>query len=310
MGFPFCLRMLSYINCGCCFITDAFRTVKPNDNVPNLQVCGGWDSSLWAEDMENSEGDGMALTDEMDCRSHNSSPVRRRAQQRLIRARGALNRSCSVPDSNNPPCLSTPQPHGDISVPISDLTEIGEDEHLSCDSMWSKRLQTLNRVKSCESYPHCSAEDSKEENLRNHHVATCIRETDIQECHESHCKGSNQDLATSRTSCQDLEMEQDSLEDQSTLNHSLYIPNNYMTKSMLCLNEESQDEVRKLSDSWVCFCGASVSFTLWKRNNFEQQSKHAVSCCSDCLVVFFPLFISQLLITRWNYFSLTVAFNK
>ncbi|XP_072247535.1 kinase non-catalytic C-lobe domain-containing protein 1 isoform X2 [Leuresthes tenuis] len=233
------------------------------NSLSRLQVCGGWDSSLWAEDMENSEGDSMALSDEMDCRSHNSSPVRRRAQQRLIRARGALNRSCSVPDSNNPPCLATPPPHGDISVPISDLTEIGEDEHLSCDSMWSKRLQTLNRVKSCESYPHCSAEDSKEEYLRNQQVATCIRETDIQECHESHCKGSNQDLATSRTSYQDLEMEQDSLEDQSTLNHSLYIPNNYMTKSMLCLNEESQDEWISLREL-LTLCGRRLAVNeLW-----------------------------------------------
>ncbi|XP_075330809.1 kinase non-catalytic C-lobe domain-containing protein 1 isoform X2 [Odontesthes bonariensis] len=244
------------------------KTKDPSDSsvtnsLSRLQVCGGWDSSLWAEDMENSDGDGMALTDEMDCRSHNSSPVRRRAQQRLIRARGALNRSCSVPDSNNPPCLSTPSPHGDISVPISDLTEIGEDEHLCSDSMWSKRLQTLNRVKSCESYSHCSAEDSKEEPLRNEHVAVCIRETNIQECHESHCKRSIQDLATSHTSYQDLDIEQDSLEDQSTLNHSLYIPNNYMTKSMLCLNEESQDEWISLREL-LTRCGRRLAVNeLW-----------------------------------------------
>lgn len=214
-------------------------------------MCGGWDSSLWEEDMDSGDGDGMILADDLDCRSHNSSPVRRRAQQRLTRVRGALNRSCSVPDSNNPPCLSPPS-HGDISVPVSDLTEIGADEHLSCKSVWSNRLQRLNRGRSCESYPHSSAEDCANSAV-NYQVSEGNEdapetlfsgETKIQgsrECQSCNCA---QDSASSCTFCQELEMEQDSSWDQSSLNHSLYIPNNYMTKSMLCLNEESQDEVR------------------------------------------------------------------
>lgn len=184
--------------------------------------------------MENFEGDGMSLMDEMDCRSHNSSPVRRRAQQRLNRVRGALNRSCSVPDSNNPPSCLSPPAHGDISVPVSDLTEIGaEEEHPSCRSVWSNRLQRLDRGKSCESYPHCSAEDCGELSEAQDETLY-IEETDTERLSDD-CV---QDLDSS---CQNLELEQ-----ASSGRNSLYIPNNYMTKSMLCLNEESQDEVSRL----------------------------------------------------------------
>lgn len=208
--------------------------------------------------MDSSEGDGLILADEMDFRSHNSSPVRRRAQQRMNRVRGALNRSCSVPDSNNPPSLSPPT-HGDISVPVSDLTEIGADEQLSYNSVWSNKFQRLNRGRSCESYSHSSPEDymnstvdNKTSQVNKDAAETlCGAETNIQECHESDSKDCIQDLSC--TSCQDLE--QDSPADQSTLNHSLYIPNNHMTKSMLCLNEESQDEVSQ--------CQTAVTSTEW-----------------------------------------------
>lgn len=200
-------------------------------------MCRGWDSSLWAEDMDSSEGDVMILADDLDCRSHNSSPVRRRAQQRLNRVRGALNRSCSVPDSNNPPCFSPPT-HGDMSIPVSDLTEIGADEHLSCKSVWSNRLQRLSRGKSCESYSHSSTEDivnsfvsyQMSQGNEDPSETFCSGETKIQAS-----KNCTQDSTSPCITCQTL--------DQSSMNHSLYIPNNHMTKSMLCLNEESQDEV-------------------------------------------------------------------
>lgn len=71
----------------------------------------------------------------------------------------------------------------------------------------------------------------------------CSGETNIHACHDNECKDCTQDLASPYTSCQELDMEHDSSGDLSSLNHSLYIPNNHMTKSMLCLNEESQDEV-------------------------------------------------------------------
>ncbi|XP_039995822.1 kinase non-catalytic C-lobe domain-containing protein 1 isoform X2 [Xiphias gladius] len=244
-------------------------SVKSN-GLSRQQVCGGWDFFFWAEDMDSNEGDGMILADEMDCRSHNSSPVRRSAQQRQNRVRGALNRSCSVPDSNNPPCPPPPT-HGDINIPVSDLTEIGADEHLSCKSVWSNRLQRLNRGKSCESYPHGSIEgyvDSVVDNQvseENKDAAEtlCSGETNSQECHDSESKDCIQDLASSCTSCQDLEMEQDSSRDQSPLNHSLYSPDNYMTKSMLCLNEEFQDEWISLREL-LTRCGRRLTVNeLW-----------------------------------------------
>lgn len=180
--------------------------------------------------MDSSEGDVMILADDLDCRSHNSSPVRRRAQQRLNRVRGALNRSCSVPDSNNPPCFSPPA-HGDISIPVTDLTEIGAEEHVSCKSMWSHRLQRLSRGRSCESYPHGGSEDAVKPfvNYQPSHGDEDPSET----CCSAETK--TQDSTSPCVTCQEL--------DQSSVNHSLYIPNNHMTKSMLCLNEESQDEV-------------------------------------------------------------------
>ncbi|XP_056093181.1 kinase non-catalytic C-lobe domain-containing protein 1 [Rhinichthys klamathensis goyatoka] len=64
-----------------------------------------------------------------DSRSQNSSPVRRRSQERR-----ALNRSCSVPDSNNPRVFSPPS-HTPISMLVSDLSEISEDES------WGGRLR-------------------------------------------------------------------------------------------------------------------------------------------------------------------------
>ncbi|XP_034755122.1 kinase non-catalytic C-lobe domain-containing protein 1 [Etheostoma cragini] len=244
-------------------------SVKAN-GLSRQQVCGGWDSSLWAEDMDSGEGDDRILADELDCRSHNSSPVRKRAQQRLNRVRGALNRSCSVPDSNNPPCLS-PRTHGDISIPISDLTEIGADEHLSCKSVWTNRLPQLDRGKSCESYPHSSTEywakavvnNQMSQGNEDGAETLCTGETKIQRCHECESKDCNQDSASSCTSCQELEMEHGPTEDQSLVNHSLYITNNYMTKSMLCLNEESQDEWISLREVLTrCGCKLTVN-ELW-----------------------------------------------
>lgn len=189
-----------------------------------LQVCRGWDLSLWAEDLESNDGDIMILADDFDCRSYNSSPVKKRPQQRLNRVRGALNRSCSVPDSNNPPCFLPPT-HGDISEPVSNLTEIGAEAPL-----WGDRPYRLNRGKSCESYPHCGSEDNQ---MEKSEIFFCGEECEVQGNRTS------QDSTCSTVSCQEVEQ-------GSPIHHN--IPNNHMTKSMLCLNEESQDEVR-LCDS-------------------------------------------------------------
>ncbi|KAM8860344.1 kinase non-catalytic C-lobe domain-containing protein 1 [Spinachia spinachia] len=219
------------------------------------QVCGAWDSSLWADDMDGAEGDGMIFADELDCRSHNSSPVRRRAQQRPNRVRGALNRSCSVPDSNNPPCPS-PSTHGDISVPVTDLTEIGTHGRTS---VWSNTLQRLNRGRCCEPDPHSSAEDSGKQMSPASEVAAetlCSGDTEVKGYHES--KDCTRDSTSFCTSCREMELESDASED-----HSLYIPNNYMTKSMLCLNEESQDEWISLREL-LTRCGRRLTVDeLW-----------------------------------------------
>lgn len=200
-----------------------------------VQVCRGWDSSLWAEDADSSDGDVMISADDLDFRSHNSSPVRRRAQQRLNRVRGALNRSCSVPDSNNPPCLS-PQSHGDISIPVSDLTEIGADDCQSCTSSWDSKFQRLDRGKSCESYTRSSTEDPVN-SVVDYQVSQGNEEASeifsIVEAKAQMSRNCTQDSTSPCISCQN----------HSPVNHSFSIPDNHMTKSMLCLNKESQDEV-------------------------------------------------------------------
>ncbi|KAM4607912.1 kinase non-catalytic C-lobe domain-containing protein 1 [Polymixia lowei] len=240
------------------------------NGISRQQVCGAWDSSLWAEDVDGTEGDVMILNEELDCRSQNNSPVRRRAQQRMARVRGALNRSCSVPDSNNPPSLS-PTPHGDISVPVSDLTEIGDDEQLDCKSVWSNRLKRLNRGMSCDTYEHSITEyymnsvaDRQESQWNEDAVESlCSRETEAQTRNESEARNCTQGSPSSCTSCYDPEMEQDSAGDQGSLNNSLYIPNNHMTKSMLCLNEESQDEWISLREL-LTRCGRRLTVNeLW-----------------------------------------------
>ncbi|XP_047207511.1 kinase non-catalytic C-lobe domain-containing protein 1 isoform X4 [Girardinichthys multiradiatus] len=232
------------------------------NSVSRQQVCGTWDSSLWAEDMESDEADTMVLTDEIDCRSYNSSPVKRRSQQKVRGARGALNRSCSVPDSNNPPCVST-SPHGDISIPVSDLTEIGADEHLGSGSVWSNRLQRLNRGKSCESYPHSRTQDQEKASQGNDNLDCCTEENNYQDSGKTMSRGSIQDFVSSCTSCCKLEIVQNSSEDEGITKPNLSISYNYMTKSMLCLNEESQDEWISLRELLI-HCGRRLTVNeLW-----------------------------------------------
>lgn len=220
----------------------------------------GWDSSLWAEDADNADRYCRGSGDEPDCRSHNSSPVRMKAQRRFNRTKGMLNRSCSVPDSNNPPG-PTP-PHGNISVPVSDLTEIGADEHLCCKSLWGNRSKRLTRGRSCESYPRRSAEDCVS-SLANYSrsranadavEASCDEESNSQDCHENAFKEESQDVTPSCTSASPnpVDVEYDNFGAKISKNHKSSMPKNYMTKSMLFLNEESPDEVSKLLVDVFC----------------------------------------------------------
>lgn len=213
-------------------------------------MCRGWDLSLWAEDLEGGDGDIMILADDLDCRSYNNSPVKRRPQQRLTRVRGALNRSCSVPDSNNPPCF-LPSTHGDISVPVSDLTEIGAE-----GPPWDDRPQRLNWAKSCESYPHCGTEE-----------ATGSPENQMEKSEMFFC-GEEHEVQGNRTLQDSTSFSRQEAEQGSPTHCSLDVPNNHMTKSMLCLNEESQDEVRLCNAiPRICFFLFSFFFTdcSWQR---------------------------------------------
>ncbi|XP_033836120.1 kinase non-catalytic C-lobe domain-containing protein 1 [Periophthalmus magnuspinnatus] len=230
--------------------------IKTN-GLSRQQVCTGWDSSLWAEDMDSGIGHSMNFRDELDFRSFDSSPVMRRSQARCNRIRGALNRSCSVPDSNNPPLLS-PKSCGDISIPVSDLSEIGGDEDQP-KSTW--KMERLNRGSSCECYTVSTIEDymnstmgcynSRESLNEPLHIEEVNREEDREEEGE-------RDLLSLCNSCQDLE--QDSC--GNSLNNGL-CTNNHMTKSMLCLNEESQDEWISLREL-LTRCGRRLSVNeLW-----------------------------------------------
>nr|XP_057906628.1 kinase non-catalytic C-lobe domain-containing protein 1 [Doryrhamphus excisus] len=234
-------------------------SIKAN-GLSRQQVCVGWDSSLWDEDADSADRSCAGLAEELDCRSHNSSPVRRRAQQRFNRMRGALNRSCSVPDSNNPPC-ATPPPHANINVPVSDLTEIGADEQLCSKSIWSNRPKKITRGRSCESYPRSSAEDCS---VADYHIRSrrrtnedAVKSSCYGEPHLSYnkFKEGSQNLTSSYT---DLEQE-----DEISKNHKHNATNNYMTKSMLFLNEEWQDKWISLKEL-LSRCGLKLMVNeLW-----------------------------------------------
>ncbi|XP_030628134.1 kinase non-catalytic C-lobe domain-containing protein 1 [Chanos chanos] len=183
-------------------------------------------------------------------RSQNSSPVRRR-NQRLGRARGALNRSCSVPDSNNPPAFLPPS-HGDISMVVTDLSEIGaeEDETLVWEEIPQrgdpKRTVEYSDTGWCGDSPSHSArspEDPRDVGLSQRSIASDLDEVDQPETFD------NQILSPSAA--------------EGLRNNSLYSSNNHMTKSMLCLNEESQDEWISLREL-LSHCSRPLSVNeLW-----------------------------------------------
>ncbi|XP_072292775.1 kinase non-catalytic C-lobe domain-containing protein 1 [Eucyclogobius newberryi] len=216
------------------------------------QVCSAWDSSLWAEDMDSGIGHSMNFRDELDFRSYDSSPVMRRAQAGFSRIRGALNRSCSVPDSNNPPALS-PTSCGDISFPVSDLSEIGGDEDRP-EPAW--RLEKrLNRGGSCDCYAVSTVKDYMNSPAGLNEPLRIEEEGGAGERRED-----AEDWLSPCNSCQDLELERDSC--GKRLDHGLGT-NNHMTKSMLCLNQESQDEWIPLREL-LSRCGRRLSVNeLW-----------------------------------------------
>ncbi|CAB1312508.1 unnamed protein product [Coregonus sp. 'balchen'] len=233
-----------------CIVSDTTaENSDPNDPNGPLRhhICGVWDSTLWADGMGDVEEDGCVIEEDMfgsqlDSRSQNSSPVRRRDQERAGRVRGVLNRSCSVPDSNNPPALP-PTPHGDISVNVSDLTEIGAEECMGHRSVWRKRGDREKAPYECsDSKQWGSVRDNEmSEGDRHSHLPICGGETD------SDGQNGTRDDPTLSRPAQDPEVSVDSA-CNVTLTSNLHTSNNHMTKSMLCLNETSQDEWISLRD--------------------------------------------------------------
>ncbi|XP_016384169.1 protein very KIND-like [Sinocyclocheilus rhinocerous] len=156
-----------------------------------------------------------------DSRSQNSSPEHRRSQERRPgRARRALNRSCSVPDSNNPPALCPPS-HAPISMMMTDLSEITEEES------WSG---TLRRPK-----PRGSDSEGEEE------PDAC--ETDHTEAADARSPASSEDGGTQT----DAEV------------HS----SNLVNKTVLCLNEESQNQWISLRELLSCSAQPFSVNELW-----------------------------------------------
>ncbi|XP_077469732.1 kinase non-catalytic C-lobe domain-containing protein 1 [Stigmatopora argus] len=245
------------------------KSTKEN-GVRRQQVCVGWDSSLWNEEISDRCHPGLAH--ELDCCSHNKSQLRMRAQQKLNTAKWALNRSCSVPDSNNPPC-PTP-PHGNITIPISDLTEIEADQHSCSNSAQSSRSKRVNRGWSCESYP-CSSEDDCVSSVSEYSISRRINEeaskpswherSHFQERLDHTLKETTQNVASccKFASHNYVDVEYDTLGAQKSKHHKLYMPKNFMTKSMLFLNEESQHEWIPLREL-LAHCGLGLTVNeLW-----------------------------------------------
>ncbi|XP_028845180.1 kinase non-catalytic C-lobe domain-containing protein 1 isoform X2 [Denticeps clupeoides] len=179
-------------------------------------------ASPWTELLEN----GLGTRDEEeedvgfqgDSRSQNSSPAHHRSQDRQrVRARGFLNRSCSVPEYNNPPVALSPPPHPDISSHVDDLTEIGAEENPVTlpPCIWGKSFQRGSTLTNHSDQP-CSETPS--------HTKASISET----------KG---DVPKDNSAPETL-MFSPNIESH----HKMYSSNNHMTKSMMCLNEETQDE--------------------------------------------------------------------
>ncbi|XP_051508287.1 kinase non-catalytic C-lobe domain-containing protein 1 isoform X2 [Myxocyprinus asiaticus] len=164
-----------------------------------------------------------------DSRSQNSSPVHRRNQgKRPGTARRALNRSCSVPDSNNPPAFSTPA-HTPISMLVADLSDIIEEE--SVVSGWNRRL---HRVKPKQMMGDTALESGEEESgVPSVDVTVCTPESGVHETDQS----------------DDIDVQTSSLvKDEDTCADTDLCGSNHVNKSMLCLDKDSLSEWMSLRE--------------------------------------------------------------
>lgn len=165
--------------------------------------------------------------------SQNSSPVLKINQEvRWRRSRSALNRSCSIPDSNNPPVFSSPS-HTNLSMMVADLSEIGGEERVMLQ--WEDHMLKETHKKSAQ-----DALGGTEEVL-GHSIESLNRISNGTPTHVSI------DADPDYTDQSKVVREETPVlfahVDEEIKNSNLCC-SNHMTKSMLCLNEESQDEVR------------------------------------------------------------------
>lgn len=167
--------------------------------------------------------------------SQNSSPFLKMNQEvRWRRSRSALNRSCSIPDSNNPPVFSSPS-HTNLSMMVADLSEIGGEESMMMQ--WEDHVLKESHKKSeAHDEDACGTEEVLDHSTEpvNRIINGTRTHVSIDAAPECTCQDKVEGEETSGLSI-NIEKE---------IKYSNLGCANHMTKSMLCLNEESQDEVR------------------------------------------------------------------
>ncbi|XP_065152338.1 kinase non-catalytic C-lobe domain-containing protein 1 isoform X2 [Paramisgurnus dabryanus] len=177
-------------------------------------VCNG---SSWS---------GCSTEPSPDSRSQNSSPVHRKSQGRSPgRARKALNRSCSVPDSNNPPafCPSSYAPISMLVADLADLSEITEEEDVV--NSWNGKTHrvTIKQIST----------DSESDSGKEESGVPSLDPADRSPEPEVH-KNVQSDNSDKQTGSQ--------LEEEEICADVELGGSNHMTRSMLCLNVDFQNE--------------------------------------------------------------------
>ncbi|XP_053477650.1 kinase non-catalytic C-lobe domain-containing protein 1 isoform X2 [Ictalurus furcatus] len=191
------------------------------------RVCNG---SFRSGSVDGYHGGPMSLRDVNS--SQNGSPVLKMNQEvRWRRSRSALNRSCSIPDSNNPPVFSSPS-HTNLSMMVADLSEIGGEESMMMQ--WEDRMLKETHKMSAQDEDAGGTEE-----VLSHSIETVNRISNGTPTHVSI------DAAPDYTG--QSEVVRDEAPVLSTcveeeIKNSNLCCSNHMAKSMLCLNEESQDE--------------------------------------------------------------------